>query len=236
MPTPSSSASISIRAITEALPAWKPTVLLRAACLNGRGESKLQRLCPAPWPHTRSGEHRAGDHRARCVGPQSGFDRPRCETRALCRHSKYHHSRHSHRGRIHERNAGRTTIATPEYRQRIAECILDGVNRYKQAVTNQIHTRNLPPSSLPRIPPAFPAWKKSLPSWAPRSKLIPRLPGPRRLSNLPSKKTESLPTSHACRKNSINNSDFKSDRLLWTRSVSSVKIRKCQRLWRKTMW
>jgi N-acetylmuramoyl-L-alanine amidase len=29
-------------------------------------------------------------------------------------------------------------IATPEYRQRIAECILDGVNRYKQAVTNQI--------------------------------------------------------------------------------------------------
>ena len=29
-------------------------------------------------------------------------------------------------------------VATPEYRQRIAECILDGVNRYKQAVTNQI--------------------------------------------------------------------------------------------------
>jgi N-acetylmuramoyl-L-alanine amidase len=29
-------------------------------------------------------------------------------------------------------------IATPEYRQRIAQCILDGVNRYKQAVTNQI--------------------------------------------------------------------------------------------------
>ena len=29
-------------------------------------------------------------------------------------------------------------IATPAYRQRIAECILDGVNRYKQAVTNQI--------------------------------------------------------------------------------------------------
>ena len=28
-------------------------------------------------------------------------------------------------------------IATPEYRQRIAQCILDGVNRYKQAVTNQ---------------------------------------------------------------------------------------------------
>jgi N-acetylmuramoyl-L-alanine amidase len=29
-------------------------------------------------------------------------------------------------------------IATPAYRQRIAECILDGVNRYKQVVTNQI--------------------------------------------------------------------------------------------------
>jgi N-acetylmuramoyl-L-alanine amidase len=28
-------------------------------------------------------------------------------------------------------------IARPEYRQRIAECILDGVNRYKQAVTEQ---------------------------------------------------------------------------------------------------
>ncbi len=29
-------------------------------------------------------------------------------------------------------------IATAEYRQRIAQCILDGVNRYKQAVANQI--------------------------------------------------------------------------------------------------
>jgi N-acetylmuramoyl-L-alanine amidase len=29
-------------------------------------------------------------------------------------------------------------VATPEYRQRIAECILDGVNRYKQAVTSEI--------------------------------------------------------------------------------------------------
>jgi N-acetylmuramoyl-L-alanine amidase len=28
-------------------------------------------------------------------------------------------------------------IATPEYRQRIAQCILDGVNRYKEAVVNQ---------------------------------------------------------------------------------------------------
>jgi N-acetylmuramoyl-L-alanine amidase len=28
-------------------------------------------------------------------------------------------------------------VATPAYRQRIAECILEGVNRYKQAVTNQ---------------------------------------------------------------------------------------------------
>ena len=28
-------------------------------------------------------------------------------------------------------------IATPEYRQRIAQCILDGVNRYKEAVANQ---------------------------------------------------------------------------------------------------
>ena len=28
-------------------------------------------------------------------------------------------------------------IATPEYRQRIAQCILDGVNRYKQAIANQ---------------------------------------------------------------------------------------------------
>ncbi|HEY6677135.1 MAG TPA: N-acetylmuramoyl-L-alanine amidase, partial [Terrimicrobium sp.] len=28
-------------------------------------------------------------------------------------------------------------IATPEYRQRIAQCILDGVNRYKEALTNQ---------------------------------------------------------------------------------------------------
>jgi N-acetylmuramoyl-L-alanine amidase len=29
-------------------------------------------------------------------------------------------------------------IATPEYRQRIAQCILDGVNRYKEAVANQV--------------------------------------------------------------------------------------------------
>jgi N-acetylmuramoyl-L-alanine amidase len=29
-------------------------------------------------------------------------------------------------------------IATPDYRQRIAQCILDGVNRYKQAMANQI--------------------------------------------------------------------------------------------------
>jgi N-acetylmuramoyl-L-alanine amidase len=28
-------------------------------------------------------------------------------------------------------------IATPEYRQRIAQCILEGVNRYKEAVANQ---------------------------------------------------------------------------------------------------
>jgi N-acetylmuramoyl-L-alanine amidase len=31
-----------------------------------------------------------------------------------------------------------TFIATPEYRQRIAQCILDGVNRYKEAVANQV--------------------------------------------------------------------------------------------------
>ena len=29
-------------------------------------------------------------------------------------------------------------IATPEYRQRIAQCVLDGVNRYKQAVASEI--------------------------------------------------------------------------------------------------
>jgi N-acetylmuramoyl-L-alanine amidase len=46
----------------------KPTVLFARRAINGRGESKLQRLCPAPWPQTRSGEHRPGDHRARCVG------------------------------------------------------------------------------------------------------------------------------------------------------------------------
>ena len=37
-------------------------------------------------------------------------------------------------------------VATPEYRQRIAECILDGVNRYKQAVTNQ--SPNQKPSAV----------------------------------------------------------------------------------------
>ena len=87
-------------------------------------------------------------------------------------------------------------IATPEYRQRIAQCILDGVNRYKQAIANQSPTRSLPPSSLPRIPQAFPAWKKSRPSWAPRSESNPRLLKPKRLSNPQSRETES---SASCR-------------------------------------
>ncbi len=37
-------------------------------------------------------------------------------------------------------------IATPEYRQRIAQCILDGVNRYKQAIANQ--GQNQKPSAV----------------------------------------------------------------------------------------
>ncbi|HEY5812644.1 MAG TPA: N-acetylmuramoyl-L-alanine amidase, partial [Terrimicrobiaceae bacterium] len=37
-------------------------------------------------------------------------------------------------------------IATPEYRQRIAQCILDGVNRYKNAVANQV--QNQKPSAV----------------------------------------------------------------------------------------
>jgi N-acetylmuramoyl-L-alanine amidase len=52
-------------------------------------------------------------------------------------------------------------IASPEYRQQLAQCILDGVNRYKQAVTGQpmyvkptAIVSATDPTSIPNIDPA----------------------------------------------------------------------------------
>ena len=71
-------------------------------------------------------------------------------------------------------------IATPEYRQRIAQCILDGVNRYKQAVANQSHyktfRRRRCDRSHQRAEPG-PCRRCARPEWNPRS------PKPRTLSN-----------------------------------------------------
>ena len=55
-------------------------------------------------------------------------------------------------------------IATPAYRQRIAECILDGVNRYKQAVTNQIPYQK--PSAIVAAtdPTSVPSLEKVVPN------------------------------------------------------------------------
>jgi N-acetylmuramoyl-L-alanine amidase len=55
-------------------------------------------------------------------------------------------------------------IATPEYRQQIAQCILDGVNRYKDAVANQIQYQKpsavvaaTDPTNVPSLEKAAPA-------------------------------------------------------------------------------
>ena len=55
-------------------------------------------------------------------------------------------------------------VATPAYRQRIAECILDGVNRYKQAVTNQIPYQK--PSAIVAAtdPTSVPSLEKVVPN------------------------------------------------------------------------
>ena len=54
-------------------------------------------------------------------------------------------------------------IATPEYRQRIAQCILDGVNRYKQAIANQ--SQNQKPSAVVAAtdPTSIPSLEKVAP-------------------------------------------------------------------------
>ena len=67
-------------------------------------------------------------------------------------------------------------IATPAYRQRIAECILDGVNRYKQAVTNQIPYQK--PSAIVAAtdPTSVPSLEKVVPNVGSTISIVPRFP------------------------------------------------------------
>jgi N-acetylmuramoyl-L-alanine amidase len=54
-------------------------------------------------------------------------------------------------------------IATPEYRQRIAQCILDGVNRYKQAIANQIQYQKPSAVVAATDPTSIPSLEKVAP-------------------------------------------------------------------------
>ena len=59
-------------------------------------------------------------------------------------------------------------ISRPEYRQRIAECILEGVNRYKQVVTEQIPYQRPSAVVAATDPTSVPSLERSRPSSAPR--------------------------------------------------------------------
>jgi N-acetylmuramoyl-L-alanine amidase len=54
-------------------------------------------------------------------------------------------------------------IARPEYRQRIAECILEGVNRYKQAVTEQVPSQKPSAVVAATDPTSVPSLEKAAP-------------------------------------------------------------------------
>ena len=92
-------------------------------------------------------------------------------------------------------------IATPAYRQRIAECILDGVNRYKQAVTNQIPYQK--PSAIVAAtdPTSVPSLEKVVPNVGSTISIDSSVSQAQELSNPPRREIESLkrlPSFPAC--------------------------------------